>query len=64
MRLTSNSITPISYALAVALVLILLLFLPEIIIFLKKIFYPILQVAIAISVFLGIIAEYYNPSKT
>jgi hypothetical protein len=64
MRLTSNSITPISYALAVALVLILLLFLPEIIIFLKKIFYHILQVAIAISVFIGIIVEYYNPSKT
>lgn len=64
MRLTSNSITPVSYALAVALVLILLLFLPEIIIFLKKIFYHILQVAIAISVFIGIIVEYYNPSKT
>jgi hypothetical protein len=64
MRLTSNSITPISYALAVALVLILLLFLPQIIIFLEKIFYHILQVAIAISVFIGIIVEYYNPSKT
>ncbi|MBE9169146.1 hypothetical protein IQ238_17015 [Pleurocapsales cyanobacterium LEGE 06147] len=64
MRLTSNSITPISYALAVALVLVLLLFLPQILIALARILYHILQVAIAISVFMGIIVEYYNPGKT